>query len=197
MAGLATFLVVLLHKPFDALTVTLLMSESPRTRPYRHLANVVIALLVPVGVLMIYGGLISAGDQRNVVLGCTLAFAAGNFLCIAMSDLLPEIQFHEHDRVILSIALLVGVGLAALIGTLEGANHGRSHSHEPPGAHEHEEHADHEHDGHQHDDHEHELESQEPDGHDHEGTHIDGPWPRRAVVADESSRSRATRRQLR
>ena len=99
--------------------MTLLMSESPATRPYRHVANVVLALLVPVGVLMIYGGLISAGDQRNLVLGCVLAFAAGNFLCIAMSDLLPEIQFHEHDRVGLSVALLVGVGIAALMGQLE------------------------------------------------------------------------------
>jgi zinc and cadmium transporter len=140
LAGLATFLVVLLHKPFDALTVTLLMSESPATRPYRHVANVVLALLVPVGVLMIYGGLIGAGDQRNLVLGCTLAFAAGNFLCIAMSDLLPEIQFHEHDRVGLSIALFVGVGIAALMGKLEGANHGRSHSYDAPAVHDHDNH---------------------------------------------------------
>lgn len=134
LAGLATFLVVVLHKPFDALTVTLLMSESPATRPYRYIANVALALLVPAGVLMFYGGLISAGDQRNIVLGCILAFAAGNFLCIAMSDLLPEIQFHEHDRIGLSVALLVGVGFAALMGVLEGDNHGHSHGPAPAAA---------------------------------------------------------------
>jgi zinc and cadmium transporter len=153
LAGLATFLVIVLHKPFDALTVTLLMSKSPATRPYRHVANVVLALLVPVGVMMVEGGLIGAGGQRNLVLGCILAFAAGNFLCIAMSDLLPEIQFHEHDRVGLSVALLIGVGIAALMGQLEGANHG--HSHDPPGIRQHsgdaQPHPDaHDHEGHNH-----------------------------------------------
>ena len=40
----------------------------------------------------------------------TLAFSAGTFLCIALSDLLPELQFHAHDRWKLSAALLAGVG---------------------------------------------------------------------------------------
>jgi zinc and cadmium transporter len=42
-----------------------------------------------------------------------LAFSAGTFLCIALSDLLPELQFHSHDRFKLSVALLAGVGLMA------------------------------------------------------------------------------------
>ena len=50
----------------------------------------------------------------------TLAFSAGTFLCIALSDLLPELQFHEHDRVKLSLALLAGVALMAAAGGIEG-----------------------------------------------------------------------------
>ena len=47
------------------------------------------------------------------VLTCAaLAFSAGTFLCIALSDLLPELQFHQHDRVKLSAALLAGIALA-------------------------------------------------------------------------------------
>ena len=53
-----------------------------------------------------------------------LAFSAGVFLCISLSDLLPEVQFHSHDMWMLSGALLTGVGLAGLIGFAE-----RGHTH--------------------------------------------------------------------
>ncbi len=43
------------------------------------------------------GGLIG-----NSVAGWGLAFSAGVFLCIALSDLLPEMEFHSHHRVPLS-----------------------------------------------------------------------------------------------
>jgi zinc and cadmium transporter len=33
-------------------------------------------------------------------------------VCIATSDLLPELQFHRHDRAALSIALVAGIALA-------------------------------------------------------------------------------------
>jgi zinc and cadmium transporter len=69
-------------------------------------------------------------------LGSALAFTAGTFLCIAASDLLPELQFHAHDRVKLSIALLAGIALAALLGQFER----QGHQHEPqePAHHQHE-----------------------------------------------------------
>jgi zinc and cadmium transporter len=73
-------------------------------------------------------------------LGETLGFAAGTFLCIATSDLLPELQFHRHDRVKLSAALAAGLALAWSTVFLETGGH--DHFHVPPGA----SHAD-EHDG--------------------------------------------------
>jgi len=45
-------------------------------------------------------------------LGYGLAFAVGVFLCISLSDLLPEVHFHRHDRGKLLLALLTGVALA-------------------------------------------------------------------------------------
>ncbi len=52
-----------------------------------------------------------------------LAFSAGTFLCIALSDLLPELQFHSHDRLKLSIALLAGFALMAVTAGLEPDSH--------------------------------------------------------------------------
>jgi len=48
-------------------------------------------------------------------------------MCIALSDLLPELQFHDHDRGKLSAALLLGLALAYGVCRLETL----SHSHPP------------------------------------------------------------------
>ena len=53
--------------------------------------------------------------------GVALAAAAGTFLCIACADLLPELQFHSHDRLKLSLALAAGLGVAVLIGQFEAS----------------------------------------------------------------------------
>ena len=64
--------------------------------------------------------------------GAALAFAAGVFLCIALADLLPEVEYHAHDRLKLSAALLAGVALAYCVGLAEphGHSHDQRHAHE-------------------------------------------------------------------
>ena len=70
------------------------------------------------------------GLDDGSVIGYVLAFAAGAFLCIALSDLLPEIHFHSHDRGKLIAALLVGIGLAyALYFVESSAVHGMEEVH--------------------------------------------------------------------
>jgi zinc and cadmium transporter len=54
--------------------------------------------------------------------GAALAFSAGAFICIALSDLLPEVHFHSHDRGKLTLAFLLGIALAYGIGSLEPMN---------------------------------------------------------------------------
>lgn len=67
-------------------------------------------------------------DMQHTFVGCALGFSAGVFLCISLGDLLPEVQFHKHDRVVLSIALLLGVAAAYAIGFIEPAHsHGQDH----------------------------------------------------------------------
>ena len=54
------------------------------------------------------------------VVSAALAFSAGTFLCISLSDVLPELQFHRHDRFKLSLALLLGIALSWGISIFEG-----------------------------------------------------------------------------
>jgi zinc and cadmium transporter len=118
--GLGTLLGVLLHKPLDALSITSLMAAAGWPSRMRQTVNVGFALMCPLGAAGFYFGLSGLADsQHDLTVGCALAFSAGVFLCIALSDLLPELQFHKHDRMKLSVALLLGVALAWCVGFLE------------------------------------------------------------------------------
>jgi zinc and cadmium transporter len=119
LAGLGVALVVVLHKPFDAMAVSTLMTASGSSRFSRHVLNGLFALVTPIGAALFYLGANHFADSNAAFLGCSLAFCAGTFLCIASSDLLPELQFHSHDRFKLSAALLAGLAAAVLIKQLE------------------------------------------------------------------------------
>ncbi len=121
-AALGTFLAILLHKPFDALAVTTMMTAERWSKRGRHLTNIAFALICPLGAMCFYLGVGDFALHPHVVVGLVLAFASGVFLCIALADLLPEVQFHAHDRVKLTIALLLGVAIAATIAVLEPAH---------------------------------------------------------------------------
>jgi len=120
LAGLGVAMVVILHKPFDAMAVTTLMTAGGSSRASRHLLNGLFALASPLGAVLFLLGASQFADSNGVFLGCSLAFCTGTFLCIASSDLLPELQFHSHDRFKLSVALLAGLGVALGIKFFEG-----------------------------------------------------------------------------
>ena len=134
LAGLGTALVVILHKPFDAMAISTLMTAGGKSRLSRQLLNVLFALATPLGAVLFCLGANQVTDSHGLLLGGALAFCAGNFLCIACSDLLPELQFHSHDRFKLSVALLAGLTVAILIGSLETTGHEKHDPEIDPGS---------------------------------------------------------------
>jgi zinc and cadmium transporter len=122
-AGLAVFLAILLHKPLDALSITSLMAAKGWSTSIQMTVNILFALVCPLSALLFAIGLDYVGDWRELVLGSALAFSAGIFLCISLGDLLPEVHFHSHDRLLLSAMLLLGVVVAFLIEILPGHVH--------------------------------------------------------------------------
>ena len=125
VAGLGVFLAILLHKPLDAFSIIGMMKSAGYGRRALGAANTGFALLCPLVALICFlgvGWLDPFGAAATV--GYVLAFAAGAFLCIALSDLLPEIHFHSHDRGKLILALVVGIGLAYALRLVEAAAHG-------------------------------------------------------------------------
>lgn len=131
--GVGTFLAVALHKPLDALSITLLMRGGGWSRKATFIANVAFALMCPIGAIGFTFGLDNFAAQQELIVGCALAFSAGVFLCISLADLLPEVTFHSHDRAWLTGALFLGVAIAWGIGFLEPKHvhegHGDTHKH--------------------------------------------------------------------
>jgi len=113
------FVATLVHKPADSLTIVSLMLRAGVPRFRAHLVNLGFSLMIPAGSALFWFGSRQLGPSSTPATAVCLAFSAGTFLCIALSDLLPELQFHAHDRWKLSIALLAGVALMAAAGGFE------------------------------------------------------------------------------
>lgn len=139
LLGLGAALAVILHKPFGAMAISTLMTASRERGRTQSLVNIAFALVTPLGALLFFVGAESFAQAHPNWLGGALAFCAGTFLCIACMGLLPELQFHTHDRIMLTLALLAGVGVAVVIaryGHIDHEHHSapatHGHSSAPP-----------------------------------------------------------------
>ena len=119
--GLGTFLAIILHKPLDAVSITSLMAGSGWKSRSRFLVNLIFSVMCPIGAALFMLGIRQFSGMQDTVVCSALAFSAGVFLCIALSDLLPEMEFHAHNRFRLTVALTAGVLLAYGIAMLERA----------------------------------------------------------------------------
>ena len=123
LSGFATFFAIVLHKPFDSLMIATLMIAAGTSTRLRRATTLFYALIVPIGAIAFHWSLGLLGDRADGVLAAAMAMAAGAFLCIAAADLLPEVEFHSHDRVFLTASLVVGIALAWGMTVLEHASH--------------------------------------------------------------------------
>jgi zinc and cadmium transporter len=133
MLGLGTFLAVLLHKPLDAMSITSVMAASGWSKKSLQMANVGFATASVAGAIAFCLGVQQFVEHQHTVVGLALGFSAGVFLCIALADILPEVQFHAHDRMKLSTALILGVLFASALGFFESPH---QHGHEQECEHE-------------------------------------------------------------
>jgi zinc and cadmium transporter len=135
LLGIGTFLAIFLHKPFDAVPISILMQARQSSNRLAHLVNIAFAAFCPLGVALFFLGFERFTAHQSAIVGCALAFSAGVFLCISLADLLPELEFHSHDRLKLSLALLIGVAIAYGIGYLEPESAHEHHA-APPAHHD-------------------------------------------------------------
>ena len=114
--NLGVLLAIILHKPLDSYSVIGMMRL--KYSPFIcTIANAIFALICPTAMVLTFWGInqLIPFEVVKPLLGQLLAFTSGAFLCIALSDLLPEIQFHRHDYIKLSLFILLGITLSYCI----------------------------------------------------------------------------------
>lgn len=129
--GVGTLVAILLHKPFDSLSLISVMIAAGLSWRTTLMANVAFALLCPLGIGLFYLGLTISGEDSTRVVGWSLGISAGAFLCIALGDILPEVRFHSHDKLSLSACFLAGILVSGGLRMID------PHHHDPPGNHQH------------------------------------------------------------
>jgi zinc and cadmium transporter len=132
LPGWAIFLAVILHKPADALAISTVLSRKGVSRGKLSLVQLGFASMIPIGAAaFIWTKDSLTTDLQKVLTGAALAFSAGTFLFIALSDLLPEVQFHRHDRFRLFATLVAGVVFMGVIAYLEDVGGAHDHGAKP------------------------------------------------------------------
>jgi zinc and cadmium transporter len=130
LTGLAilVFLAIVIHKPADALAITSLMHKVGYRRRRMFWVQMAFATMNPLGGLIILlGGKWMSGTMESSFTGVTIALTAGTFICISLGDLLPEVQFHTHDRLKLAASLLVGLGIIYAASAIEQRSGAHQH----------------------------------------------------------------------
>lgn len=117
--AIGVMLGIALHKPLDSLSITTLMIHAGQPPATRWVVNVAYACLCPFAAALFLSGIPTGSESSQLIIGACLAFSSGAFICLALADLLPEMEFHSHDRLRLSAALALGIFLAWAIRYLE------------------------------------------------------------------------------
>ncbi len=121
--GFGVFLAIALHKPLDAFFLLGMMRVAGVARRNAYFLSAAAALVCPLGALGTYWGIGMSASGSAGIAGRLLAFGAGALICVSLSDLLPEIRFHRHDRVKLTLSFITGLALAHALHLLEGLLH--------------------------------------------------------------------------
>jgi zinc and cadmium transporter len=117
--GLTAFIAILAHKVPSSLSLASILKAEGRT-PARILGSALLyGLMVPLGALL-YAAF-DAAVHHEAFAARALAFSAGTFLYIAVSDLLPHVNRHGQDRkgrnlVALAFGLLLMLALSRVTG---------------------------------------------------------------------------------
>lgn len=107
--GFVVFLTIFFHKLPEAFSLTAILLHEKHARARILFFNFLIIAMVPIGASLVHW-IIPPGN--NHLAGIALAFAAGTFLHISLSDLLPHV--HEHAERQWPVVLSFGVGLGLM-----------------------------------------------------------------------------------
>ena len=120
--GLTAFIAIFAHKVPSSLSLASILKAEGRSRATILGYAVLYGLMVPLGALLY--SLFDAAVHHEAFAARALAFSAGTFLYIAVSDLLPHVNRHGQDRKGRNlVALTVGLLLMLALSRVPGLGH--------------------------------------------------------------------------
>jgi len=117
--GLTAFIAIVAHKVPSSLSLASILKAEGRPHATILGYALLYGLMVPLGAALYFG--FDAAVHHEAFAARALAFSAGTFLYIAVSDLLPHVNRHGKDRrgrnlVALAVGLLLMLALAQVTG---------------------------------------------------------------------------------
>jgi zinc transporter ZupT len=116
-AAVPVFVAIIAHKAFEAFSLMSVFELAQFPRKLILKLILAFACFTPLG---IWAGSLLFSTLGQTGMGVALALAAGTFLYVCLSELLPEVFHHKEDILIKIGLLLVGIGVMAGIHALEG-----------------------------------------------------------------------------
>lgn len=113
--GGVVFLALAAHKLPEAFSLTAILLHEHYRRGQIVLMNLLFMSMIPLGAWAVWLWH-QHGGQHDQIVAWALAFSAGTFIHIAVSDLLPEVHRRASRRAATTAAFLAGIALVAVLG---------------------------------------------------------------------------------
>lgn len=110
--GGVVFFAVAAHKLPEAFSLTAILLHERYRRLHIALMSLLLMSMIPLGALSVQ---LFKVTPETPLEGYALAFSAGTFLHISLSDLLPEVHKASQSRMLKFAAFLVGIAAAAAV----------------------------------------------------------------------------------
>ena len=109
--GKSVFLAIAIHKLPEAFSLSSILLHEQYKRSQIVLMHLLFISMIPLGAMAV--NLLSLRADSHVA-AYAMAFSAGTFIQIAVSDLLPEVHKAEKGRLLNTLLFLLGIVLMAL-----------------------------------------------------------------------------------
>lgn len=110
--GFVVFLAVSAHKAPEAFSLTSVLLHSGTRRSKIILVHFLNLLMIPLGAILAF---FFIRGENSLWIGRAIAFSAGTFLHISLSDLLPEVHKHSHFKTYNYLAFVAGLAVMWLL----------------------------------------------------------------------------------
>ncbi len=120
LVGFGTFLAILLHKPLDSVSIAVLMEKRAVPQPLAVDGEPAVLADVPDRGADLPQRLFRSDQPIPGTRRIYAGFCSWSVPVHFAGDLLPEMEFHSHHRIQLTIALLLGIGVAWFVRLAEG-----------------------------------------------------------------------------